>query len=208
MVDARAVLVLIGFGSLLSELMRFPVPSEASVYQLLFRSGDPGDDGTPLARARRASPLRKVVTFLLPTAIGVVLFLIPLATAVWRPLIDYLVPLRSLETVWSLWGGGLLVTGGRVLTFVSVLQLRERTIPGTLRTSGLFRWSRNPGLLGNYGFYLGLCCLFPCGVLFVGLVPYVWNMHVRVLMEESHLGSRFGTAYASYKTRVPRYVFF
>ena len=68
-----------------------------------------------------------------------------------------------------------------------------------------------------YAFYLGLCFLFPCVVLFVGLVPYVWNMHTRVLMEESHLGSRFGVPYASYvlavpyasyMVRVPRYVLF
>ena len=67
---------------------------------------------------------------------------------------------------------------------------------------------RNPGLVGMYAFYLGLCFLFPCVVLFVGLAPYVWNMHARVLMEESHLGSRFGAAYESYTARVPRYLVF
>ena len=70
---------------------------------------------------------------------------------------------------------------GQAVTFVSVLQLRRHKIQSELQHSGLFRWSRNPGLVGMYVFYLGLCFLFPCVVLFVGLIPYVWNMHTRVL---------------------------
>lgn len=208
MIDARAGLVLIGFSSLLVELLQFPVPSEASVYQLLFEADDEIDNDTRLAQARVRSPVRKLITYLLPTAIGVALFLVPLAAAFWRPLIDYLVPLHGLETVWSLWLGAVLVLGGRVVTFASVLQLRRHKIRAELQCWGLFRWSRNPGLVGMYVFYLGLCFLFPSVVLFVGLIPYVWNMHTRVLMEESHLGSRLGAPYANYMARVPRYLLF
>ena len=206
--DAKAVLILIGFGSLLVELLRFPVPSEASVYQLMLETDDDIDGGTRVAQARERSPVRKLVAYLLPTAIGVGLFLIPIVAAFWRPVIDYLVPLHGLDTIWSLWLGAGLVLTGRALTFASTLQLRQRKVRAELHSSGLFTWSRNPGLVGMYAFYLGLCFLFPCVVLFVGLVPYVWNMHTRVLMEESHLGSRFGVPYASYMVRVPRYVLF
>ena len=208
MIDAKAVLVLIGFGSLLVELLRFPVPSEASVYQLLLEADTEIDGDTRLAQARARSPVSKLITYLLPTAIGVVLFLIPLAAAFWRPLIDCLVPLHGLDTVWAFWLGAVLVLGGRALTLVSMLQLRRHKIRRELQYSGLFRWSRNPGLVGMYAFYLGLCFLFPCVVLFVGLIPYVWNMHIRVLMEESHLGSRGGAPYANYMVRVPRYFLF
>ena len=122
--DAKAVLILIGFGSLLVELLRFPVPSEASVYQLMLETDDDIDGGTRVAQARERSPVRKLVAYLLPTAIGVGLFLIPIVAAFWRPVIDYLVPLHGLDTIWSLWLGAGLVLTGRALTFASTLQLR------------------------------------------------------------------------------------
>ena len=67
--------------------------------------------------------------------------------------------------------------GGRAVTFASMLQLRQLRNQAAVQYSGFFRWSRNPGLVGMYAFYLGLCFLFPCVVLFAGLIPYVWNMH-------------------------------
>ena len=207
MLDARSVLVLVAYGSLLVQLLLFPVPSEASVYQLLLGADDEKDD-TRVAQARGLSPVKKLVTYFLPTAVGIALFLIPLAAALWRPVVDYLIPLHSLDTVWALGLGALLVLGGQSVTVVSVLQLRRYKIRSELQSSGLFRRSRNPGLVGMYAFYLGLCFLFPCVVLFVGLIPYVWNMHTRVLMEESHLSSRLGAPYVDYMTRVPRYVLF
>ncbi len=140
MMDARAVLVLIGFGSLLVELLRFPVPSEASVYQLLVESDDTSDNDTRVAQARLRSPGRKLVAYLLPTAIGVALFLVPLVAAFWRPLIDYLGPLHRLDTVWSLWLGAVLVVSGRAVTFAASVQLHQHKIRSQLRYSGVFRW--------------------------------------------------------------------
>jgi len=57
-----------------------------------------------------------------------------------------------------------------------------------------------------YLFYLGLVIMFPCWVLLLGFAPYVINMHRRVLMEESHLGSSLGDAYLAYCSAVPRYL--
>ena len=87
-----------------------------------------------------------------------------------------------------------------------MLQLRRRhERVDTFAEFGLFRHSRNPGLVGMYAFYLGLCFLFPCAVLFLGLVPYVGNMHHRVRMEEGQLAERLGDEYRAYLARVPRY---
>ena len=86
MIDARAGLVLIGFSSLLVELLQFPVPSEASVYQLLLEADDESDDDTRVALARVRSPVRKLITYLLPTAVGVALFLILAWALTRRPL--------------------------------------------------------------------------------------------------------------------------
>ena len=103
MIDAKVVLVVIGFGSLLVELLRFPVPSEASVYQLLLKDDDDLDRDTPLARARIRSPAGKLIAYLVPTALGVALFLVPVIAAFWPPFVDYLLPLPRLDTAWSLW---------------------------------------------------------------------------------------------------------
>ena len=125
MFDARFVLVLIGFGSLLVQLLVFPVPSEASVYQLLRRTGGEPDHDTRVAYARGLSPVMKLVRYFAPTALGIALFLVPVVAAVWRPVVDYLIPFPSLETGWALGLGAVLVVGGQSVTLVSVLQLRR-----------------------------------------------------------------------------------
>jgi protein-S-isoprenylcysteine O-methyltransferase Ste14 len=55
-------------------------------------------------------------------------------------------------------------------------------------------------------FYLGCALLFPCWVLLCGFIPYVINMHGRVLMEESHLQRSLGSDYDTYHLKVPRYL--
>lgn len=150
----------------------------------------------------------KFLVYLLPTALGVVLFLVPLAAVFLPEIIGALLPLEALQRDEIRVAGVLVVICGRLLTFWSVLQLRARRAAGHLQPSGLFRLSRNPGLVGMYLFYLGNCLIFPCVVLFLGFVPYVVNMHRRVLMEESHLSRRIGTRYDRYRGSVPRYLLF
>lgn len=172
--------VLFAYAWLLVELLFYAVPSEASVYQLLTsESGDERSSAVDdrLARARRRPAVTKFLLYFLPTAIGVLCFLAPLVAVFWRDVLIPLVPLPWLAHPWMLWVGAAGILGGRLLTFWSVLQIRKRHRRRDLQPSGLFAWSRNPGLLGMYAFYLGNCLVFPCVGLFAGFVPYVWNMH-------------------------------
>jgi protein-S-isoprenylcysteine O-methyltransferase Ste14 len=98
-----------------------------------------------------------------------------------------------------------LVVFGRAVTFASVLQLRAQHRRGA-SPGWLFRRSRNPGLVGMFACYLGLCCLFGSPLLWLGLPLYVGNMHGRVRMEEAHLSTRLGAAWSDYAARVPRYL--
>ena len=93
-------------------------------------------------------------------------------------------------------------------TRFSVLQLRaaHRRDEERLGVEGLFRVSRNPGLLGMFVFYIGLALLFPCVVLFAGFVLYACNMHQRVRLEESRLNRALGYRYRAYAARTPRYL--
>jgi protein-S-isoprenylcysteine O-methyltransferase Ste14 len=173
-------LVLVAYASLLLELVVFPIPSEASTYQLLFEAEDSRGEsaGSALGAARRRSVGAKLLFYFLPTALGVVLFLIPLAAAFRPDLVDHLVPVEALRLEAVAWAGAALVVLGRLLTFSSVLQLRAQKRSQALSARGLF----------------------------VGFFPYAINMHRRVLMEESHLARSLGPEYRVYLERVPRYL--
>ncbi len=198
------LVVLLAYASLVVELTVFPIPSEASTWQLLATAapadGTAAADALQAARARPAA--QKLLRFLLPTALGVALWLLPLA-CILVPGVAGVVgatPIAALR-----WPGMALVGLGRALTFTSVLQLRAQRRRGG-GPGWLFRRSRNPGLLGMFACYLGLCCLCPTPLLWLGLPLYLGNMHARVRIEEAHLLARHGAAWRAYAARVPRYL--
>ena len=193
-------LVLLAYGTLLLDLVVFPIPSEASTLQLLTR--DPAGP-RKLLDAARGSTASKLLWYFLPTVLGVALVLVPLIATLWPALIEYLLPI-DLSAPWI--GAGLVVLG-RTVGLTCLFQLWGTVQNSGLHTTGLFAFSRNPCLVGMYLFYLGNCFLFPCVVLFVGIILYAWNMHRRVIMEEAHLTQTFGATYRDYAPRVPRYLF-
>ncbi|MBL9076434.1 MAG: isoprenylcysteine carboxylmethyltransferase family protein [Planctomycetes bacterium] len=197
------VVVLVAYATLVLELCGFPIPSEASTWQLLGSHGTgPAAPADALQQARARSLPRKLLCFLLPTALGVVAWLAPLACMVVPALADALGCTRIAALQWP--GAGL-VALGRTITFTSVLQLRaQRRHGGAPRF--WFRRSRNPGLLGMYVCYLGLCVVYGSPLLWAVLPLYVANMHGRVRIEEAHLAARHGAAWTDYAARVPRYL--
>ena len=80
---------------------------------------------------------------------------------------------------------------------------REQT---TLKTTGLFRFSRNPMYVGVYTTILAsvLYTLSPAALLIGIFVVYVH--HKIVLAEEKFLSAAFGRDYADYCARVRRYL--
>jgi protein-S-isoprenylcysteine O-methyltransferase Ste14 len=193
-------LALLAYASVLLELTCFPIPSEASTWQLLTRT--PGAGGEALLRARARSLRGRTVRYLLPTTLCVAMFLVPLASVAWPAAFA---PWR-VAWPWSIAIlGAIAIVAGRALTFVSVLQLRaRRRDPGA--GLGLFRWSRNPGLLGMYLLFVGLCTVLGLPLLWLGLPVYIGNMHVRVRLEEAHQHSRDPEGWQAYAARVPRYL--
>ncbi|MCA8956377.1 MAG: hypothetical protein KDC87_09895 [Planctomycetes bacterium] len=202
-------IVVAGYASLLLEIAFFAVPSEASARRLVCADtdGQSTDSEHALARARQRTTAGKLLCYGLPTAAGVLMFAIPLVAVFWPRILEPLLPLPLPPWCRPL-GAGLLVIG-RLMTAAASLQLRraQRADAG-LVPGGVFGVSRNPILVGGYVFYLGILCIFPCLVLLLGLPLHVWSMHRRVLMEESHLRSRFGPEYSAYVAAVPRYLVF
>ena len=151
----------------------------------------------------RSSRLHKVLMFFLPTAFGVALFVLPLLVRLGVPGVGF-ADIAISPTLTAI-GLGLIVLG-RAITFTSVLQLRAEKRRGGGPPAGLFRWSRNPGLVGMYTMYLGLCCLHPHWLLWLGFPIYVANMTGRVRLEEANLLARHGDSWRRYAAVVPRYL--
>ena len=200
--NAPDVVVLAAFATLVVELTVFPIPSEASVAQLLAADGDAEGSEDPLQRARARSTLGKLFAFALPTVLGVALFLLPLVAIAWPASRELLFPIQ-LPSFVSI--GVALVALGRAVTFGSVLQLRRAKRAGAL-PGGMFRVSRNPGLVGMYVFYLGLCLIYGGPWLWIGVPLYIGNMHGRVRLEEAHNEARRGDEWRDYTRQVARYL--
>jgi len=74
-----------------------------------------------------------------------------------------------------------------------------------LVTEGIYRWSRNPGLVGWTLVLAGLGMVRESAmVLFLAIVVWVgYRLHLPT--EEEHLRRVFGDAYEEYRQRTPRY---
>jgi protein-S-isoprenylcysteine O-methyltransferase Ste14 len=207
------ILVLGAYGLVLIELVFLPVPSEASTYQLLAPATKYTNRNRSerLLQAQRLSLERKLWLFLLPTALTVGIFLFPLLQIFFPCLKDYLFPFPAFETpLFHALAGGLILLGSAV-TLMSVVRMRRGMVScgqseRPLQIQGTFQWSRNPGLVGNYMLFLGLFFFLPTLGMALGFGVYLFNMHYRILLEESQLEVQFGKAYQDYKHRVPRYI--
>lgn len=78
--------------------------------------------------------------------------------------------------------------------------------PGTLRTRGLYRFSRNPQYLADIGILAGWAILAAASWVFVVASAAVIALLAAPFAEEPWLRERYGTAFETYAARVPRFV--
>jgi protein-S-isoprenylcysteine O-methyltransferase Ste14 len=193
--------VVFAYVSLCVELVVFPIPSEASTWQLLAAHDGAGPADDTLVAARRRPTLTKVLVFALPTVVGVAAWLVPGLALLLPALRD----LAHVPTTGTAATAVAAIVLGRGLTFTSVLQLRAARHAGRA-PRGLFLRSRNPGLVGMYVCFAGLVLASGLPLLWAVLPLYVANMHGRVRLEEAHLLARLGEAWSRYAAAVPRYL--
>jgi protein-S-isoprenylcysteine O-methyltransferase Ste14 len=98
---------------------------------------------------------------------------------------------------------------GFLLVIFSMPFLGQRSFGrevGTLRTRGVYRYSRNPQLVGGFFFIVGYAMLWPSweGALWASL--WLVIAHLMVRGEEEHLERIFGDECRSYCLRMPRYL--
>lgn len=75
-----------------------------------------------------------------------------------------------------------------------------------LRTTGLYRYTRNPQIVAFGVALLGSSLLWfsLSGIVWVAIYGAIG--HMMVLTEEEHLGKVYGDAYEAYRRHVPRYL--
>lgn len=77
---------------------------------------------------------------------------------------------------------------------------------GALRTTGLYRYSRNPQLVSGFLLAGGYALLWPSWTGALWLVLYLMIAHLMVLAEETHLENVHSQEYRDYRARTPRYL--
>lgn len=77
-----------------------------------------------------------------------------------------------------------------------------------LRQTGMYRYSRNPQIVGGALMVIGVAVQYPNWYALMWMVLYFWIGHLMVLTEEEHLARIFGEEYQVYCANTPRYVGF
>jgi len=77
-----------------------------------------------------------------------------------------------------------------------------------LVVTGPFRFTRNPIYVGNTALLIGLGLWFSNSWLILTTIPVVFAVdRLAIRREEAHLSSRFGSTFAAYSAKVPRWLF-
>lgn len=206
---AIEIFVLIVYLSILVELVLFPVPSVASTWQLLS-----GHNSSQLYGLRRTvqswHPVLKILLLFIPTAISVVVYCFPLLLIIVDRLQNMLVDYDFFKNSYATTFGITCIVLGRIIALYSVIVIRgdnsQKDQDFSLKTTGIFRISRNPILMGMYLTILGLFLLFPYRLMIPGIVIYFANMHFRIKLEEDFLKEKFGDRFTQYMNSTNRYI--
>jgi protein-S-isoprenylcysteine O-methyltransferase Ste14 len=201
-----ALVILLAYASLAVELTWLHVPSVASSRNLWLRPPELVAGYSRAYGAVFAWPwLKKTVLLTLPLIAAYGVYVYPLV-ALWGPydpLGDHAFRTGPFSAALAV----TLIVAGRVITLASVVSIRGATptLTSPLHTSGPFRYSRNPGLVGMYLFVAGLWLAAPSSIMLAGIAIYIGHMHFKVRMEENFLENRFGEPYLDYCRRTSRY---
>jgi protein-S-isoprenylcysteine O-methyltransferase Ste14 len=110
------------------------------------------------------------------------------------------------------WAGTLLLVIGCILFVPAVLQLGSSLrygIPqeGTkLKTTGIFRISRNPLYLGMFSICIGSVLYFP-DLINLAFCIYTFVVHLKIIRgEEEFLAGRFGEEWNAYSAKVRKLI--
>ena len=127
--------------------------------------------------------------------------------------------LLSIVFGWSCMPSGARFTGfligmlGDIIFLISVVCMKDSWRAGIpdkdkteLVTNGIYKFSRNPALLGFDFMYAGVLLMYFNPLTAVFSLFAAVTLHLQILQEEKYLTSVFGSSYTAYKSRVFRYL--
>lgn len=126
---------------------------------------------------------------------------------------NFLALIPQLQNYYVIAAGNLLLTAGFALAVTVHFSLKEKWNSGInpdgpkkLKTTGMYRVSRNPMFIGvamgQLGFFLALPSLFSLVCLPIGLIA----LQRQIRAEEMHLAALFPRNYTNYVALVPRWI--
>lgn len=206
MLNTIIVLVfLLFYLSLFVELYYYSVPSVVATKKIFYPEISSTDYFSKHIRRIFKWPFfKKVVIFIFPMIFIYVLHILP-AFFLFK-----LGPNRiNLENICVLTYLGLgLVIMGRVIShlyLIKIDKIKTYTFEGFV-TNGVFKISRNPGLMGLYISFLGFFMIVPSKLFLLCFVIYIVHMHFKIKMEEDFLTNKHGESYEKYLQKTRRYL--
>jgi protein-S-isoprenylcysteine O-methyltransferase Ste14 len=106
--------------------------------------------------------------------------------------------------------GGIIV--GFIFCLLAMASLGFRRSWGrkveTLKTTGFYRFTRNPQIVLGFPMVLGMALRWPSWYALGWTFLFLAMVHMMTITEEEHLRDVFGEEYVSYCKKVPRYLGF
>lgn len=149
------------------------------------------------------------------TGIRIIPPLVFLATFLFAWAVHWLAPLNLGLPFWPRVIVGLVLALAALAAFLHLLFAFRRvgasyetiSLPKTLVTSGLYRWSRNPGYVDLIVLGIGIAIGFDnMWVIFLMIPAIIIVRQEAILKEEALLEAQFGEEYRQYKARVRRWL--
>lgn len=180
-------IILLLYLSFLIEFLIWPVPSEASTGQLLYRW--------------KSKNIYQNLTYLFIFIFNSFFTLAPLLISIYHLVLE-----KSFQVIELTYIGLLLGWIGRLFSLSGAFIL-HKVKQKTLITKGIFKWSRNPISLGLFITFFGFTFVFPHFLMIAGYCVFVLSINHKIGIEEKFLTNKFGIAYQDYIRNTPKYLF-
>ncbi len=182
--------IIIFYISLAIELFIYDVPSIVATRKILNPNlTDPKGFSKSIQKVFKWSKLKKLTVFVLPMVFIYLLHLYPAILFFNK----YYFSDVFFSNNYSLgYLGIVLVILGRIIShlyLIKIKKIKEKTFDNFV-IEGIFKISRNPGLLGLYISFLGFLAIQPSTPFILCYLVYILHMHFKILMEEDYLKNK------------------
>jgi protein-S-isoprenylcysteine O-methyltransferase Ste14 len=179
------VLAILVYLSFMLDFLVWPIPSEASTFSLIH-------DNEQIS-------YNKKILLILVFVSSLLFYLTPLGLSVYG-----IITGTMLTTISKGILGISISIFGRIISIAASIRLSQNE--SGIVCDSLFRYSRNPIILGLHLTITGMLIICGKWYLWLFFFMYLMNIHYKIKIEESRLYEKFGAAYRKYRADTPRYL--